>query len=97
METESATIVLEDCAPHDWFKLNPGFEGFYRVNYAPTDLALMIPAIKDQVLGEVDRLHLLNDTYALVKAGKASTDFYLELLQVTWNQINNKTGFGPVS
>ncbi len=82
LETESTTVVLEDCASGDWFKLNPGFEGFYRVHYAPEDLAALRPAIESQTLSEVDRLHLLDDTYALVKAGKVSTAFLLELLQV---------------
>jgi hypothetical protein len=50
--------------------LNPGFEGFYRVQYDPADLAMLRPAIENQVLGEVDRLNLLNDTFALVQAGK---------------------------
>ena len=38
LETESTTVVLDDCAPGDWFKLNPGFEGFYRVHYTVEDI-----------------------------------------------------------
>jgi aminopeptidase N len=82
LDTESTTVVLESCAPNDWFKLNPGFQGFYRVQYTPEDLALLRPAIESKVLGEVDRLNLLNDTFALVQAGKVTTTFYLDLIQV---------------
>ena len=82
LETESTTVVLEGCAPNDWFKLNPGFEGFYRVQYTPEDLALLRPAIESKALGEVDRLNLLNDTFALVQSGKVATTYYLELVQV---------------
>ena len=83
LENESTSVVLEDCGPDDWFKLNPGFEGFYRVQYDPADLALLRPAIENLSLGEVDRLNLLDDTFALVMAGKLQTTYYLDLVQVT--------------
>ena len=93
METESTTVVLEGCSSSDWFKLNPGFEGFYRVQYTPEDLALLRPAIASKALGEVDRLNLLNDTFALVQSGKVATTYFLELVQVLIGDIFNNRSY----
>lgn len=80
LETDSMTVTLENSPAGEWFKLNPEFVGFYRVHYPPEVLAVLRPAIENNSLTQVDRLQLLNDTFALALAGKASTVDFLSLL-----------------
>ena len=59
------------------------------------------PAIEAKILGEVDRLSLIDDIFALVQAGKAETTDALELIKafktsetsyVVWSSIMNCLG-----
>ena len=49
-----------------WVKLNPGFTGFYRVNYSDDMMQLLMKAVKNNELGCLDRLNIVNDAYAMV-------------------------------
>ena len=55
LETESMKVTLENTSADEWFKLNPGFVGYYQVRYSPGDLLLLQKAIEEQSLSEVDR------------------------------------------
>ena len=79
--------------------LDLGCVGYYRVHYQDEqDLNRLKPAIENKILGEVDRLSLIDDLFALVQAGKAETTDALELIKafktnetsyVVWSSILN--------
>ncbi|XP_050478927.1 puromycin-sensitive aminopeptidase isoform X1 [Bombus huntii] len=87
--------------PEDhWVKINPGTIGFYRTHYSPEALSLLLPAVKDHALPPLDRLGLLDDLFAMVQAGHASTVEVLQLMQAfqhednftVWSSIVNSLG-----
>ncbi len=47
--------------------MNPGRQGFYRVNYTSEMFSTLLPALKDRSLCAQDRLGLQSDTFALVR------------------------------
>ena len=53
--------------------MNAGTFGYYRVQYSPEVLANFIPAIESKQMPPLDRLGLLDDLFALVQSGQAST------------------------
>ncbi|XP_030747125.1 puromycin-sensitive aminopeptidase-like, partial [Sitophilus oryzae] len=102
---EVASIVLKepktelfvpDVSESDWIKVNPGTIGFYRTRYPPEMLERLLPAIRDQTLPPLDRLGLINDLFAMVKAGHTGTVEALKLLKAfegetnynVWSSIN---------
>ncbi len=99
LEGPEMNVTLENV---DWFKLNPSFYGYYRVQYLnKDDSSHLRKAIASKALGEVDRLSLIDDLFALVQAGKASTVEALELMKafkdgetsyVVWSAILNSLG-----
>ncbi|RWS12695.1 Puromycin-sensitive aminopeptidase-like protein [Dinothrombium tinctorium] len=74
-------FILNDIEPGHWVKLNSGCVGFYRVHYPFDLLSQFVPAIKNKSLTSLDRLNLLNDLFAIVKSGRASTVQLLEFLE----------------
>ena len=50
-------------------QVNPGRQGFYRVNYTFDLFSLLLPALKDGSLSAQDRLGLQSDAFALVRCG----------------------------
>ncbi|MBI2639868.1 MAG: M1 family metallopeptidase [Candidatus Sungbacteria bacterium] len=65
-----------------WVKFNPGQSGFYRVAYPPDMLAALRAPVLSKELPVVDRLGLLDDTFALARAGQIKTRDALYLLSV---------------
>ncbi len=90
LEGKSASITLDNCSTT--FKANAGNTGFYRVAYEPTLLAKLR---QDTSLSIPDRLNLLNDTWAMVEANRASVTDYLDFVELlrkekayaVWGQI----------
>lgn len=97
LKTQSAEVVVPDVGPTDWIKINPGTIGFYRTQYTPEMLEKFIPAIQNKTLPPLDRLGLLDDLFAMVKAGHTSTVEVLKLLKAfedetdynVWSSIGN--------
>ena len=101
LEDKSMTVTLEELDESTWYKINPGFVGYYRVSYDdadPNNMEMLKASIKNQTLSEVDRLGLLDDLFALVQAGKANTVDALKLMDafkdkeesyVCWSAIVN--------
>jgi len=99
LEDKSMTVTLEELDESTWYKVNPEFVGYYRVSYEDSNNVEMLKAaIQSQALSEVDRLGLLDDLFALVQAGKASTVDALKLMDafkekeesyVCWSAIVN--------
>jgi len=64
----------------DWIKINSGTTGFYRVKYGPNELDALSKAVNSAELDPSDRLGLLEDTFALVRARFTTANDYLSLL-----------------
>ncbi|KAK9876801.1 hypothetical protein WA026_015039 [Henosepilachna vigintioctopunctata] len=98
LEHSEGELVIPDINPDtDWVKVNPGTIGYYRTHYSPEMLQRLIPALRDRTLPPLDRLGILNDMFALVQAGHASTVDILKLLNAfedeteytVWSSICN--------
>ena len=62
-------------------KLNAGQKGFYRVHYLDDDmLEALAMQVADRTLCAADRWGLQEDLFALVRAGRASLESYLDFL-----------------
>ena len=81
MDSKEITVTLDNNGL-EWFKVNPNYLGYYRVHYSnEEDLKRLTPAIEAKTLSEVDRLGIIDDLFALVQAGKASTSDALEMIK----------------
>jgi len=79
---EGRDASLELGAGAQAWKVNAGETGFYRVRYLdPGALADLGPLVRDGRLAPEDRWGLQDDLYAMVLAGKASLEAYLDLLR----------------
>ena len=69
------------------YKLNYGQTGFYRAAYEDDqNMSALGEKVKDGTLPLTDRWGLQNDLFALVRAGRASIDRYLEFLDFYANE-----------
>ena len=64
-----------------WVKLNPGQSGLYRVAYSEELSERLTAAVRAGALPTVDRLGLLDDAFALARAGYVKTSAALRVLQ----------------
>ncbi|XP_037041588.1 puromycin-sensitive aminopeptidase-like [Bradysia coprophila] len=87
-DIKTVDIEVDDVGDNDWVKINPGTVGFYRTHYTPEMLNLLMPAIRNQSLPPLDRLDLVDDSFALVQAGRASTREVLELIDAYQTETN---------
>jgi aminopeptidase N len=62
-------------------KLNADFTGFYRVCYQQDVLEQLGELIRSRTLTATDSLNIINDLFALVKAGKYPVDDYLRFVE----------------
>jgi aminopeptidase N len=85
----SATVLLDgqteiaagQCG--ETIKLNLGDIGYYRVEYDAATRAALVKTIA--LLAPVDRVNLIADSWALVKAGRSEPQTYLELIDELGN------------
>ena len=80
LEAESTTLVLPKLTQDGWIKVNSGACGFYRTRYSKDLLRRLVPLISSQTLIPLDRINVIDDLLAMVKAGYCSTVQLLELL-----------------
>ncbi|XP_006620199.1 puromycin-sensitive aminopeptidase isoform X1 [Apis laboriosa] len=100
LDEKTKEFRVKDVPEDHWVKINPGTIGFYRIHYSPEALSLLLPAVKDHALPPLDRLGLLDDLFAMVQAGHASTIEVLQLMQAfqhednftVWSSIVNSLG-----
>ncbi|OFW10538.1 MAG: hypothetical protein A3H27_08790 [Acidobacteria bacterium RIFCSPLOWO2_02_FULL_59_13] len=64
----------------EWVKLNPGQSGFYRVAYTEKLWMWLAEAVRAGDLPTVDRLGLLDDVFALARAGYLKSSTALRVL-----------------
>lgn len=88
---------LEDTPEGVWVKLNLGAVGYYRVNYSSEMLAAFVPSIVDLSMPPLDRLGLLNDLFAMVQGGHASTVEAFKLMDAYRNEDNYTVWFAITS
>ncbi|XP_070156779.1 puromycin-sensitive aminopeptidase [Polyergus mexicanus] len=88
LDAKTKELLIKDVPENTWLKINPGTIGFYRTRYSQSALSLLLPAIKDHTLPPLDRLGLLDDLFAMVQAGHASTVEVLDLMQAFLHEDN---------
>lgn len=88
LDAKTKKFAIENVPEDAWLKINPGTVGFYRTRYSQSALSLLLPAIKDHTLPPLDRLGLLDDLFAMVQAGHASTVEVLELMRAFQREDN---------
>lgn len=66
---------------NEWVKLNPNQSGFYRVAYPKALWQKLAVAVENKILPTVDRLGLLDDAFALARAGYMKTSMALDILK----------------
>ncbi len=86
--TQSKQVVFENeyleiDIPKDTraYKLNAGFTGFYRVSYPTENWEQLGKLIKSQKLSATDSLNVLDDLFALLKAGQYTEDAFLDFIE----------------
>jgi len=88
LDQKSMEVVLDDVSAEDWIKVNPGTVGYYRTRYSKEMLEKLMPAVRNMELPPLDRLGLIDDMFAMVQAGQASTAEVLELIDSYRNETN---------
>lgn len=100
-EAQKQIIIPADViSPGEWVKVNPSTVGYYRTRYTSELLNNFVPSISSRILPPLDRLGLLDDLFALVQAGLASTDEVLHLMLAmtdednfsVWSSMSNVLG-----
>lgn len=71
-----------------WIKFNPGHSALYRVAYTAKMWGQLANAVRNGELPEADRLGLLDDAFALSRAGYMRTSDALNLLNAYKNEDN---------
>ncbi|HVV51034.1 MAG TPA: M1 family metallopeptidase, partial [Polyangia bacterium] len=74
-----ATVTLAAEGPVAWCLGNAESRGFYRVAYDAATRARLLPAVGE--LRPAERVALVSDAWALVRAGEATIEDFLELVQ----------------
>jgi len=74
----TAEVELEANGPVAWCLANAHGRGFFRASYEPALLAKLVSAIGE--LGPEERLGLVSDQWALVRAGKVEVAAFLDLV-----------------
>ncbi|KAJ7390104.1 hypothetical protein OS493_027136 [Desmophyllum pertusum] len=88
LDKASCIVTVNGVKPNQWVKLNPGQVGFYRVQYSPAMLELLLPAINDNSLPPRDRLGLQSDLFALCRAGLVAGPDVLKVVEAFGNETN---------
>lgn len=78
---QSWQIPITATGDASWVKINSSQTGFYRVQYSPEMLSALYPAIESRELSTLDSMGLLDDAYALQKAGVVPATQFLELAE----------------
>ncbi len=65
----------------DWFKINYGQTGFYRVKYPEDNLAKLENLVSRNILDPSDRWGVQNDLFKLCRNGEITLDRYLDFIK----------------
>ncbi len=86
--SQKSIAAAEPSLAWGWVKLNPGHNSLYRTAYSPRMWGLLANAVRQGKLPEADRLGLLDDAFALARAGHISTPSAMDLLIAYKNEIS---------
>ena len=89
MKDHQSEVTLaggDAAAGSDWVKVNVGQTGFYRVNYQMEEWERFRPAIESLQLSADDRLGLLSDAFAMMRAGYSQAPLFLSLGEAYKNE-----------
>src|SRR5574342_263713 len=75
MTKQSQTITLRDT---EWFKLNSGQMGMYRVKYGDETVEKFKELVEQKILNNTDRWGLQHDFFALCMSGQISLNQFLD-------------------
>jgi puromycin-sensitive aminopeptidase len=78
LREESARVKLDAEGPVAWCIGNADARGFYRTNYDDATLARLLPAVSE--LRPAERIVLISDQWALVRANQAPIERFLDLV-----------------
>ena len=100
MREKTATVTVPLSSKDGWVKLNAGQDVPMRVKLSSEMIDRLSAGIKSKTLPPADRAGLLNDSYALVKAGQMSPETMIKLLSnytdeddyTTWTGISGIIG-----
>jgi puromycin-sensitive aminopeptidase len=84
---ESARVQLSSDGEVVWCLGNAEARGFYRTAYAPETHARLLPAVGE--LRPAERVALVSDAWALVRAGEATIEAFLELVASLRNETDH--------
>lgn len=79
MLKKSETIKLFD--RYDWFKINSGQKGLYRVRYDSANLESLKELVREKKIDNVDRWGIQNDLFAFLMSGEISLKNYLDFVR----------------
>lgn len=79
---DRTAVTLPLPADYDWVKINSGQGGFYRVAYSAELGEKLLRAINAGELDVLDRLGMIDDAFALARAGYAKGSHVLALLSL---------------
>jgi puromycin-sensitive aminopeptidase len=91
MSDERLAVIIPGRLDHlskPWIKVNAKQTGFYRVNYDETGWQRLAEAIQANDIGDIDRLGLQNDAYALVRAGYLPATVFLSFVKSYANEVD---------
>ncbi len=71
-----------------WLKVNPDQTAFFRVKYQPEELERLTRPVESLELPSGDRLGILNDAYALARAGHAPATQFLTTAEAYKNETD---------
>lgn len=86
LDKQKKTIQLEKYP--EWFKINYGQTGFYRVNYPDGNLSKLKFSISNKDLSSLDRWGIQNDLFELSRNGEITLDRYLDFSRSYFNEDN---------
>ncbi|MCH8310793.1 MAG: M1 family metallopeptidase, partial [Chloroflexi bacterium] len=91
MEGPEATIRVTPASgaiTDEWVKVNPDQTAFYRVKYGSEELDRLTGPVETLALPPGDRLGLLNDAYALARAGHIPATQFLSMAEAYKNETD---------
>ena len=88
MREKTATVSVPLSSNGGWVKLNAGQDVPMRVKLTTEMINRLSAGIKSKTLSPADRAGLLNDSYALVKAGQMQPEAMIKLLSNYTNEDN---------
>jgi tricorn protease interacting factor F2/3 len=86
MQHESENFVID--SSEEWFKVNSGQKGFYRVRYPSSDMDMLKSMVDKKILSNSDRWGLHADSFALCVSGGIGLKSYLDFASAYFGETD---------